>query len=154
MAEEYEPPEFEELLDLATWVHHRPYIYPQGRVNWMTQKKAAVAYKALMAEEETEEEGDDGLAAVDDDNEEMMEEVEEEPEEEPEEGPDILTPIEEDAALRPVAGIGLTREGSEGDFEAPAWRIKPSTVLLPVNCAVAVVASNRWPGAYAMARKQ
>ncbi len=49
--------EFTEMLDVANWVHHRPYLYPMGRINWMSQKKAIAAMKALMAEEEGEEEG-------------------------------------------------------------------------------------------------
>ncbi|VDK50862.1 unnamed protein product, partial [Dibothriocephalus latus] len=86
LAEEYEPLEFTELLDLANWVHHRPYLYGIGRINWISTKKAAKAYKALMAEEEGEE-------AEPEDEEEMAEEGEEEEEEEPEEGPDLLTPV-------------------------------------------------------------
>lgn len=52
MAEEFEPMEFTEMLDLANWVHHRPYLYPIGRVNWISKKKSAAAIKAIMAEEE------------------------------------------------------------------------------------------------------
>ncbi|BHF75701.1 Radial spoke head protein 4 A [Sparganum proliferum] len=147
LAEEYEPLEFTELLDLANWVHHRPYLYGIGRINWMSTKKAAKAYKALMAEEEGEE-------AEPEDEEEMAEEGEEEEEEEPEEGPDLLTPVEEDQPMRPIGNIGLSRIGSPGEFLAPAWRVRPSTVLLPANCAVAVLSNVRWPGAYAMARKE
>lgn len=57
MAEEYEPMEFADLLDPSNWVHHRPFIYSIGRINWLSRKKAAAAMKAIEAEEEDEEEG-------------------------------------------------------------------------------------------------
>lgn len=84
----------------------------------------------------------------------MAEEAEEEEEEEPEEGPDLLAPVEEDFPLRPLGGVGRSLEGNANDFEVEPWKVKPSTVLLPVNCAIAVLSNNRWPGAYAMARKE
>ncbi len=84
----------------------------------------------------------------------MAEEGEEEEEEEPEEGPDLLAPVEEDLALKPLGGVGHSLEGAGNDFEADAWKVRPSTFLLPVNCAIAVLSNTRWPGAYAMARKE
>ncbi|PKU30032.1 hypothetical protein llap_19664 [Limosa lapponica baueri] len=67
------------------------------------------------------------------------EEKEEEPEELPQElqqeiGPPLLTPLSED----------------EGIQNIPAWTARPSTNLIP-QYAVAVLQSNRWPGAYAFA---
>ncbi|XP_074004122.1 radial spoke head protein 4 homolog A-like [Numenius arquata] len=67
------------------------------------------------------------------------EEKEEEPDELPQElqqeiGPPLLTPLSED----------------EGIQNIPAWTAQPSTNLIP-QYAVAVLQSNRWPGAYAFA---
>ncbi|NXF65755.1 RSH4A protein, partial [Ciccaba nigrolineata] len=71
--------------------------------------------------------------------EEEEEEEEEEKAEEPDElqqetGPPLLTPLSED----------------EGIQNIPAWTAQPSTNLIPQH-AVAVLQSNRWPGAYAFA---
>ncbi|EUB60383.1 Tyrosine-protein kinase transmembrane receptor ROR1 [Echinococcus granulosus] len=152
MAEEYEPMEFEDLLDPSNWVHHRPFIYSIGRINWLSRKKAAAAMKAIEAEEEDEEEG----ATLRDDNEDEEgmeeEEGEEEEEEEEEEGPDLLTPVDEDDPMRPLGRVGESLFGNVNSIPASAWNIRPSTVLLPVNCAIAVVSSSRWPGAYALSR--
>ncbi|XP_074913113.1 radial spoke head protein 4 homolog A-like [Buteo buteo] len=67
------------------------------------------------------------------------EEEEEEKAEEPDElqqeiGPPLLTPLSED----------------EGIQNIPAWTAQPSTNLIP-QYAVAILQSNRWPGAYAFA---
>ncbi|NXN95142.1 RSH4A protein, partial [Rhinopomastus cyanomelas] len=71
--------------------------------------------------------------------EEEKEEEEEEDAEEPEAieqeiGPPLLTPLSED----------------EGIQNIPAWTAQPSTNLVP-QYAVAILQSNRWPGAYAFA---
>ncbi|XP_074948537.1 radial spoke head protein 6 homolog A-like isoform X2 [Phalacrocorax aristotelis] len=71
--------------------------------------------------------------------EEEEEDEEEEKAEEPDElqqeiGPPLLTPLSED----------------EGIQNIPAWTAQPSTNLIP-QYAVAVLQSNRWPGAYAFA---
>ncbi|NXJ81091.1 RSH4A protein, partial [Trogon melanurus] len=71
--------------------------------------------------------------------EEEEEEEEEEKEEEPDQleqeiGPPLLTPLSED----------------EGIENLPAWTAHPSTDMIP-QYAVAILQSNRWPGAYAFA---
>ncbi|NXM85326.1 RSH4A protein, partial [Oenanthe oenanthe] len=68
-------------------------------------------------------------------NDEDEEEEEEETEEEQEErGPPLLTLISEDEGMRDI----------------PAWTAQPSTHLIP-QYSVAILRSNRWPGAYAFA---
>lgn len=79
---------------------------------------------------------------------------EEEEEDEEEEGPDLLTPVDEDAPLNPLGLMGISVLGHSNSAPVPAWNVRPSTVLLPVNCAIAVVSSSRWPGAYALARNK
>ncbi|GAA51180.1 radial spoke head protein 4 homolog A [Clonorchis sinensis] len=103
--EEFEPPQFEELLDAANWQHTRPYILPQGRCSFVSQKRAAAALRENM---------DD--------------------------------PKEKRATKPKGRTIRLTSR------PLPAWRVYPSTVLLPKNCSVAIVSSGRWPGAYTLAR--
>ncbi|XP_055056458.2 radial spoke head protein 4 homolog A [Misgurnus anguillicaudatus] len=63
------------------------------------------------------------------------EEQEEEPDEpEPEVGPPLLTPLSEDAMIN----------------DTPPWSIRMSSNLIP-QFAIAVLRSNRWPGAHAFA---
>ncbi|KAG5452637.1 Radial spoke head protein 6 A [Clonorchis sinensis] len=168
--EEFEPPQFEELLDAANWQHTRPYILPQGRCSFVSQKRAAAALRENMddpkekrwidpqvlepwkAKFQAQEEGDEA----------MEEEGEGEGEAElPQEGPGLLGSIEEDAILMPTGDVGLpTGRATKPKGRTirltsrplPAWRVYPSTVLLPKNCSVAIVSSGRWPGAYTLAR--
>ena len=82
----------------------------------------------------------------------MEEEAAEEEEEEEEDGPDLLSPVDEDDPMKPLGGVGEPILSGLSSTTIPAWSARPSTVLLPVNCAIAVVSSSRWPGAYALAR--
>jgi len=115
--EEYEGMPVREFADssLANWVHHAQHILPQGRTRWWNPK-------ASKSEEEEME------------NEEEEEEKEEPDEPEPEVGPQLLTPLSEDAQI---------------DLE-PAWTARISSNLVS-QYAIAVVSSNLWPGAFAFA---
>ncbi|KAA0189191.1 Radial spoke head protein 4 A [Fasciolopsis buskii] len=169
--EEFEPPQFEELLDPANWQHTRPYILPQGRCSYVPQKRAANALRDAL--EEPSEQGwiDPTVARAwtnkflaKEENEEAMEEEEGGDEGEveiPEEGPGLLGTIEEDAALTAIGDVGLpTGRATQPKYlpiklnsrPVPAWRVHPSTVLLPKNCSVAIVSSGRWPGAFTLCR--
>ncbi|CAH8653498.1 unnamed protein product [Heterobilharzia americana] len=169
--EDFEPLEFEELLNRNNWQHIRPYILPQGRCSFVAQKQAVSAMKEIldgrkdigwinpivaqkwiekfkakgeMNDEETEEEGGEGEQL-----------------EEPQEGPNLLGTIAEDTVLKATENVGLptariTRSENRSikltSRPLIAWRVKPSSVLLPKNCCVAIVSSGRWPGAHALAR--
>lgn len=112
--EEFEGMPVRELADpsLANWVHHVQHILPQGRTKWYNPKQKS---------EEEEMGGED------------EEEDRPEPDEpEPEFGPQLLTPLSEDAEI-------------DGQ---PAWTAKVSSNLIP-QFAISVVRSNLWPGAYA-----
>jgi radial spoke head protein 4A len=74
---EYEGLSNDQLLNVANWVHHTPYILPQGRVTWEAPK---------VIKEKTEEEKE----------EEEEEEAEEEAAPEPEAGPAPLNTIASD----------------------------------------------------------
>ncbi|CAH8593945.1 unnamed protein product [Dicrocoelium dendriticum] len=167
--EEFEPPQFEELLDPANWQHTRPYILPQGRCSFVSQKRATAALRQAMNDPVEKEWIDPSVAVrweakfqnqVDID--EAMEEEggEAEEPETPQEGPGLLGTIEEDAVLTALGDVGLptgratksSRPLKLTSRPLPAWRVYPSTVLLPKNCAVAIVSSGRWPGAYTLAR--
>ena len=106
-----------ELADpsMANWVHHVQHILPQGRTKWWNPKQ--------KGEEEGEME-----------NEEEEEDREEPDVPQPEFGPQLLTPISEDAEI-------------DGQ---PAWTAKVSSNLLP-QFSVCVIRSNLWPGAFAFA---
>ncbi|EGD80968.1 hypothetical protein PTSG_01550 [Salpingoeca rosetta] len=76
--EEFEGKSLAELLeaDLSGWVHHAPYILPQGRSKWVNPNLKG-------EEDELDEEDED-------------EDEEEEEEIEPEAGPPLLTPLQND----------------------------------------------------------
>ncbi|XP_009907158.2 radial spoke head protein 4 homolog A [Dryobates pubescens] len=84
-----------------------------------------VWFNPFKKSEEEEEEAED-------DEEEEKEEEPDEPQQEI--GPPLLTPLSED----------------EGIQNIPAWTAQASTNLIPQH-AVAILQSNRWPGAYAFA---
>ncbi|CAL8103283.1 unnamed protein product [Calicophoron daubneyi] len=168
--EEFEPPQFEELLDQANWQHTRPYILPQGRCSYVLQKRAAAALKEALDDPEQKGWINPEIArpwinkfqSQEESEEAMEEEGGEEGEiEEPQEGPGLLGTIEEDAVLTASGDVGLPtgratnpkgRSLKLTSRPLPAWRVHPSTVLLPKNCAVAIVSSGRWPGSYTLAR--
>jgi len=112
--DEFEGMPVRELADpgLSNWVHHVQHILPQGRTKWYNPKQKS----------EEEEMG----------GEEDEEERPEPDEPEPEFGPQLLTPLSEDAEI-------------DGQ---PAWTTKLSSTLV-AQFAVAIVRSNLWPGAYA-----
>lgn len=115
---DYEPHPMRDLTDpsLSHWVHHVQHILPQGRCVWFPPAKPE------QDEFEDEEE----------------EEEREEPDEpEPERGPELLTPLSEDAEVDNM----------------PPWTPKLSYNLIP-QYACAVMRSNLWPGAYAFAAEK
>lgn len=78
-------PEFEgipndQLINVSNWVHHVPYVLPQGKVTWESPKvvKEEVAGEEGEEKEEEEEAEDESTPA------------------EPETGPAPLTPISSD----------------------------------------------------------
>ncbi|KAF7260906.1 hypothetical protein EG68_01710 [Paragonimus skrjabini miyazakii] len=168
--EEFEPPQFEELMDAANWQHTRPYILLQGRCSFVPQKRAAAILKESM--EDPMEKGwinptvakawIEKFKTQEESEEAMEEEGKEEAEAElPQEGPGLLGTIEEDAVLIASGDVGLPTgratkpKGHQVKLHSrplPSWKVHPSTVLLPKNCAVAIVSSGRWPGAYTLAR--
>ncbi|KAJ3060048.1 Radial spoke head protein 4 A [Podochytrium sp. JEL0797] len=126
-------PEFEglqndALLLTSNWVHHVPYILPQGRVTWENPY-------ASLAKPDDEESPDD-----DEDGEKEEGDEEEDPAAtaEPESGPPLLTPLasDEDAL-----------EGGGG----PAWVVRPCSTLSPVKFTPVTLRSTRWPGAIVVA---
>ncbi|ESN94806.1 hypothetical protein HELRODRAFT_193795 [Helobdella robusta] len=151
---DYEPLTVQELADptLDGWVHHAPYILDQGRTKWWdptvslsdVKRRYAMHRKAVdkiikesyakflksrkTDEEEIEEEEEEEEIKDDDEEDDQME---------PEVGPPLLSPLSED---------------SEYDGQ-PAWSVKLSSKLLP-QYACAVLQSNIWPGAYAVANNK
>ncbi|VUZ45027.1 unnamed protein product [Hymenolepis diminuta] len=145
VAEEYEPMEFGDLLEPINWVHHKPYIFSNGLISWMSRRQAAEAIKEMIArgEEEPSEIPQETQILTDKEtNEEYEDEEHEEEDMEPEEqGVDLLATIHEEDPVTVGTSLAI-----------PAWSFRSSTILLPVNCAIAIANSTRWPGAYALAR--
>ncbi|KAJ3391996.1 Radial spoke head protein 4 A [Chytriomyces hyalinus] len=126
-------PEFEglqndALLQLTSWVHHVPYILPQGRITW---ENPYASFKKSDEdgdgdEDEEKEEGEGGADA-----EELLAESAE-----PETGPPLLSPLAND------------EDAAEG---GPAWVARACSTLSPVKFTPVTLRSTRWPGAMIVA---
>ncbi|KXS21200.1 hypothetical protein M427DRAFT_65972 [Gonapodya prolifera JEL478] len=125
---EYRPAPAAELLQTSAWVHHVPYILPQGRVNWEAPPKIGGKEPAEgeegEGEEKEEEEGGseagDGGSGVGG----------------RESGPGVLTPVAEEAELAP--GV-------------PAFTIRVCSTYHTLKYTPIHLCSNRWPGAHTVA---
>ncbi|CAG9862562.1 unnamed protein product [Phyllotreta striolata] len=122
----YEAPPLKDLLDpsMSFWVHHTPFILPQGRTTWWNPIPLPEGAGEGAEESENEEE--------------KLGEEEEEMDKrrfsvEPETGPPLLTPLSEDAAVEAI----------------PPWSIRCSSSIMD-DFALAIVRSNLWPGAYCL----
>lgn len=65
----YMPHDGMALLAAQTWVHYRPHILPQGRVNWFDAKSWQSLEEGDEHAEEEDEERDDGLTGDEEDDE-------------------------------------------------------------------------------------
>ncbi|KAI9203128.1 radial spokehead-like protein [Polychytrium aggregatum] len=120
---EYEGQPNEALLNPANWVHHVPYILPQGRVTW-ENPLASLKKEGNEGEEDEEDGGSD--AGSQEDNEEAPQ---------PEAGPPILSPL----------------SGDEDHGDIPAWTSRICSTLSPPKFTPVVMRSTRWPGAAVVA---
>ncbi|KAJ8714252.1 hypothetical protein PYW08_007872 [Mythimna loreyi] len=107
----YQGHTLKDLLDsnLTYWVHHGRHILKQGRTIWWNPN--------ADMEEGLEEEDDEGIPPM-----------------EPETGPNLFTPLSEDARIE-----GLS-----------AWTTRVSSLMCS-DRALATIRSNLWPGAVAYA---
>ncbi|NWX13571.1 RSH4A protein, partial [Aegotheles bennettii] len=92
-------------------------------VQSILEQGRCVWFNPFQKSEEEEETEDEGEEKAEE-TDELQQEI----------GPPLLTPLSED----------------EGIQNIPAWTAQPSTNLIPQH-AVAIIQSNRWPGAYAFA---
>lgn len=115
------------LLDLNNWVHHVPYILPQGRTSWenpWARKQDGEGDENQQNEAEDEEnenesnEGENGSETV-----------------QKEDGPALLSTVASDDLH---------------DGQA-AWSARVGSKLSPLKYSPVYLRSNRWPGAYAVA---
>jgi radial spoke head protein 4/6 len=83
---EYEGLSNEALLTSSNWVHHVPYILPQGRTTWVNPSSKEEGGEEGGEEENEDEENEDG----DGDSKDASEAAE------PETGPAILSPLASD----------------------------------------------------------
>lgn len=79
----YDPVRLKDLLDnsMSFWVHHTPYILPQGRITWWNPNPMPEVADEELGEEEEADVEPKVVGA------------------EPETGPALLTPCSEDATL-------------------------------------------------------
>ncbi|KAI8614407.1 radial spokehead-like protein-domain-containing protein [Chytriomyces sp. MP71] len=124
-------PEFEglqndALLLTTNWVHHVPYVLPQGRTSWVNPY-------ASLKKSEDEEGGDE-----DEEKEEGEGDGDENPADtaEPETGPPLLSPLVNDDDI-PEGG--------------PAWVSRACSSLSPIKFTPVTLRSTRWPGAIIVA---
>jgi radial spoke head protein 4A len=87
---DFEWPGLETLMSPENWVHHMPFLLPQGRTVW-ANPFPPTEQQEREPEEGDEEEGDQEEEGANNENSEENGEVE------PETGPSILTPVSDDA---------------------------------------------------------
>ncbi|KAJ3387046.1 Radial spoke head protein 4 A [Entophlyctis sp. JEL0112] len=122
------------LLSLSNWVHHVPYILPQGRTSWVNPY-------ASLAKADGDDDGGGGSDNEDENDDENAGDKEDNPADsaEPETGPPLLTPLanDEDPVDNGAAG--------------PAWVARACATLAPAKFTPIVLRSTRWPGALVVA---
>ncbi|XP_058806534.1 radial spoke head protein 6 homolog A [Phymastichus coffea] len=129
----YEQPAIRDLIESSNWCHHSPCILAQGRVIWQDPGKAGA--EEGDEEDEGEDEAEEGDEADDSGNEkEEQNGSEKDKGIEKEIGPPLLTPLSEDTTQ---------------DWLTP-WTGRLSSKIQP-DTAVALIRSNVWPGAFAIA---
>ncbi|KAJ3189489.1 Radial spoke head protein 4 A [Gaertneriomyces sp. JEL0708] len=119
---DYEGLSNDQLLDPANWVHHVPYLLPQGRVTWENP----------LANQNDADEDEDGS---DDGSEGSDAGAEEQEQAEPETGPEILSPITDD----------------EAHGETPAWVSRMCSQMSTARFSPVQLRSTSWPGATVIA---
>ncbi|KAI9145021.1 radial spokehead-like protein [Paraphysoderma sedebokerense] len=120
-------PEFEglpneALLQLSNWVHHAPYVLPQGRTTWVDP--------SVKSDEEAEDE------AVEEDNGDQnpIEDGESDQPIEAQSGPGLLTSIAED----------------NEHYGQSAWTVQLCSRFQNPKFSPVHLRSNRWPGAHSV----
>ncbi|KAJ3298750.1 Radial spoke head protein 4 A [Borealophlyctis nickersoniae] len=121
---DYEGTPNEQLLNPGSWVHHVPYILPQGRTTWENPNARPSGEGEEGGEEE--EGSDAGSEAGEEGGGESAE---------PETGPPILSP--------------LTGDEDHGDI--PSWAPRTCSNLSPTKFSPVTLRSCRWPGAVVVA---
>ena len=116
---DFEWPSVEALLHLDSWVHHIPYILPQGRTTYTKARKLDAKDQAAESE-----------AAKDDEEKKEEEEGDEDPNVET--GPPLLAPVSEDK-------IGTT--------DNVCWTIKSSYINVQLKYNAVILRNNLWHGA-------
>ncbi|KAJ3101498.1 Radial spoke head protein 4 A [Phlyctochytrium planicorne] len=122
---EYEGLPNDALLNPSNWVHHVPYILPQGRTTWENPSAGAKQEEGGEEGEENEEENEEG-----------EEGGEENAEVEPETGPPILSSLASDEDISDTI---------------PSWTTRPCSHLSPSKFTPVLLRSTRWPGAIVVA---
>ncbi|KAI8819381.1 radial spokehead-like protein [Fimicolochytrium jonesii] len=117
---EYEAHSNEALLEISNWVHHTPYILPQGRVTWENPNPP----KEENEDGNEDDEGSENGSGKDGDG-------EEEPEAEPETGPPILSPL----------------TGDEEHDGMACWVSRMCSTLSSAKFSPILLRCTRWPGA-------
>ncbi|KAJ3094292.1 Radial spoke head protein 4 A, partial [Physocladia obscura] len=133
---EYEGLPNDALLTLSNWVHHVPYILPQGRVTWENPFAALAkpdAEDGDGGDDEDEKEDDNAGGGSGGDDGEDQQALE------PETGPPLLTPL------------SSNDETGDGGGGGPAWVTRPCSTLSPVKFTPVTLRSTRWPGAIVVA---
>ncbi|KAJ3000272.1 Radial spoke head protein 4 A [Globomyces sp. JEL0801] len=125
---EYEGLSNEQLLSVANWVHHVPYILPQGRVSWEAPKYLKEEVEA--GNEDEEKDDDEG-------------EEDEAPPGEAETGPPPLGMISADEGKIDC----LTLEHGS----IPSWSSRVCANASPLKFSPITLRSNMWPGASVLA---
>lgn len=129
---EFEWPTQDALLKIDNWVHHVPYLLPQGRAVFMP---AVTPFDSSASSENNEfdEDKEDGR----DENGASKEESEN--------GPPLLSNLGDDSGSVCFVSIDLQFLELPGDLMA--WSIRLCSTCAPVRYSPVCLRSNRWPGA-------
>lgn len=121
---DYQPLKIDELIKSSNWIHCRPHILSQGRVNWfnikdMDEKK----------DDNSKDESDDDADDVDSENEDEESEIKQEI------GPALFTPCSKDKTVELII----------------PWTIRWTNQIQCNKDAIVIMQSNLWPGAVSLA---
>lgn len=138
----YRPFKMQKLMDIKNWVHHKPYLLKQGRVQWCDPSKVIEAYKKQIKYDASKKEEYDPEDEMEDLNEEEIEENDVDAE-----GDDVDV---EQSNRKPEEVIRLfTSCNSDKSTEnVPVWSLRMTSSFNKRNATV-LARSNIWPGAVA-----
>ncbi|KAJ3101101.1 Radial spoke head protein 4 A [Phlyctochytrium bullatum] len=129
---EYEGLPNDALLSPSNWVHHVPYVLPQGRTTWENPPTIGGSGNGGGRGDDEDGDGDDGDGSGGEDD-------------------DGSGGGEADAEVEPETGPAILSSLAADEDGVPAWVARPCSTLSPPKFCPVVLRSTRWPGAIVVA---